>query len=87
VKDENGDLLADYHNVLNRSYFSHLLKVHSISDDKQIEMHTVQSLVLGPSLFVVESAAAKLERYKSAGTGQIPEELISRRWNITVCYP
>jgi hypothetical protein len=44
-------------------------------------MHTVQS-------FFVESAgAAKLERYKLAGTGQIPAELISRWWNITVCDP
>jgi hypothetical protein len=40
VKDENGDLLADSHNVLNRwkKYFSHLLNVHKASDVRQIEV-------------------------------------------------
>jgi hypothetical protein len=34
VKDENGDLLADSHNITNRwkNYFSQLLKVHNASD-------------------------------------------------------
>jgi hypothetical protein len=33
VKDEDGDLLADSHNVLNRwkNYFSRLLNVHNVS--------------------------------------------------------
>jgi hypothetical protein len=33
-KDENGDLLADSHNILNRwkNYFSQLLNVHRASD-------------------------------------------------------
>jgi hypothetical protein len=32
VKDENGDLLADSHNILNRlkNFFSQLLKVHRV---------------------------------------------------------
>jgi hypothetical protein len=32
VKDENGDLLADSHNILNRwkNYFSQLLNVHNV---------------------------------------------------------
>jgi hypothetical protein len=32
VKDENGDLLADSHNILYRwkNYFSHLLNVHNV---------------------------------------------------------
>jgi hypothetical protein len=39
VKDENGDLLADSHNILNRwNYFSHLLNVHNVSDVRQIEV-------------------------------------------------
>jgi hypothetical protein len=31
-KDENGDLLADFHSILNRwkNYFSQLLKVHRV---------------------------------------------------------
>jgi hypothetical protein len=34
VKDENGDLLADSHNILNRwkNYFSQLLNVYRASD-------------------------------------------------------
>jgi hypothetical protein len=34
VKDENGDLLVDSHNILNRwkTYFSQLLNVHNVSD-------------------------------------------------------
>jgi hypothetical protein len=51
VKDENGDLLADSHSILNRwkNYFSHLLKVHNVSDVMQIEVHTAAPLVPGPS--------------------------------------
>ncbi|PNF35986.1 hypothetical protein B7P43_G02286 [Cryptotermes secundus] len=78
VKDENGDLLADSHNILNRwkNYFSHLLNVHSVSDVRQIEMHTVEPLVPDPSPSEVESAIAKLKRYKSPGSDHIPAELI-----------
>jgi hypothetical protein len=34
VKNENSDLLADSHNILNRwkNYFSQLLNVHNVSD-------------------------------------------------------
>jgi hypothetical protein len=37
VKDENGDLLADSHNILNRwkNYFSQLLSVPKVSDVRQ----------------------------------------------------
>jgi hypothetical protein len=42
MKDENGDLLADFHNILNRrkNYFCQLLNVHNISDVRQREIHT-----------------------------------------------
>jgi hypothetical protein len=42
VEDENGDLLANSHNILNRwkNYFSQLLNVHNVSDVRQIEVHT-----------------------------------------------
>jgi hypothetical protein len=51
VKDENGDLLPDSNNILNRwkSYFSHLLNVHNVSVVRQIEIHTAEPLVPGPS--------------------------------------
>jgi hypothetical protein len=41
VKDENGDLLADSNNILNRwkNYFSRLLNAHNVSDVRQIEVH------------------------------------------------
>jgi hypothetical protein len=51
VKDENGDLLADSHNILNiwKNYFAQLLNVHNVSDVRQIEIHTAEPLVPGPS--------------------------------------
>jgi hypothetical protein len=78
VKDENVDLLADSHNILNRwkNYFSQLLKVHNISDVRQIEVHTAEPLVPGPSRLEVEIAIAKLKNYNSPGSDQIPAELI-----------
>jgi hypothetical protein len=67
VNDENGDLLVDSHNILNRwkNYFSRLLNVHNVSDVRQIEVHTAEPLVPGPSL-EVEIAIAKLKKYKRA---------------------
>jgi hypothetical protein len=77
VKDENGDLLADFHNILNRwrNYFSRLLNVHNIRDVRQIEVHTVEPSVLSPSRLEVEIAIAKLKKYKSPGSDQISAEL------------
>jgi hypothetical protein len=46
VKDENGDLLADSHNILNRwNYFSQLLNVNKVSEVRQIEVHMAVPLV------------------------------------------
>jgi hypothetical protein len=76
VKDENGDLLVDCHNILDRwkNHFSQqLLNVH-VSDVRQIEVHTAELLVPGPSSLQVE--VAKLKKYKSPGSDQIPAELI-----------
>jgi hypothetical protein len=56
VNDENGDLLADSHNILN--YFSHLLNVHRVIDVRQTEIHTAEPLVPDPSPFEVEIALA-----------------------------
>jgi hypothetical protein len=63
VKDENGDLLADSQNILNRrkNYYSHLLNVHNVSNVKQIEIYTAEPLVPGPSRLEVEIAIAMLE--------------------------
>jgi hypothetical protein len=54
------------------------VRVHGVSDVRQIEIHTAQPLVPDPSTFEVEIAITKLERYKSPGSGQIPAELLSR---------
>jgi hypothetical protein len=51
VKDENGGLLSDSGNILNRrkNYFSQLLNVHMVSDVRQIQVHTAEPLVPDPS--------------------------------------
>jgi hypothetical protein len=40
VKDKNGGLVTDSHNVLNRwkNYFSQLLNVHNVCDVMEIEV-------------------------------------------------
>jgi hypothetical protein len=66
VNDENGDLLADSHNILNRwkYYFSQLLNVHRVSDVRPMEIHISEPLVPESSPFEVEKAITKLKRYK-----------------------
>jgi hypothetical protein len=87
VKDENGDLLAGSHNILNRwnKYFSELLNVHTVSDVRQMEIHAAEPKVHDPSPFKVETAIAKLKRYKSPGSDQIPAQLIQAGGEI-LCY-
>jgi hypothetical protein len=60
VDEENGDLLADSHIILNRwrNYFSQLVNVHRVSDDRQIEIHRAEPL--DPSSFDVEIVIEKL---------------------------
>jgi hypothetical protein len=81
MKEDNGDLLADSHSILNRwkNYFSQVWNVHRVSDVKQIEIHTAD-----PSPFEVEIAIAKLKRYKSPGCDEILAELIQAGGEI--CY-
>jgi hypothetical protein len=78
VKDENGDLLADSHNILNRwkNYFCQLLNVHGVNDVRQTEIHTPEPLVPEPSSAEVETVIEKLKRYKSPGIDQILAKLI-----------
>jgi hypothetical protein len=83
VKVENGDLLEDSHNILNRwkNYFSQLLTVHNVSDVRQIEVHTAEPLVAGPCCLEVEIAVAKLKKFKSPGSDQILAALINFAWD------
>jgi hypothetical protein len=50
--------------------------VHNVSDVRHIKVHTIEPLVPGPSHLEVESPIAKLKKYKSPGSDQIPAELI-----------
>jgi hypothetical protein len=62
VKDENGDLLAESHNILNRwNFFCHLLNIHGINGFRQIGMHTAEPFVSECSSFNVEITIRKLQ--------------------------
>jgi hypothetical protein len=78
VKDENGDLLADSHNISNRwkNFFFQLLNVHRASDVSQIEIYTTEQSVPDSSTIRAETAIAKLKKYKSPGSDKIPGELL-----------
>ncbi|PNF38673.1 hypothetical protein B7P43_G01198 [Cryptotermes secundus] len=52
------------------------MNVHRVSAARQTEIHTAEPLIPDPSPLEVESAIAKLKRYKSPGSDQIPAELI-----------
>jgi hypothetical protein len=49
--------------------------VHNVGDVRQIEVHTAEPLVPGPSHLLVEIAIVKL-KCKLPGSDQIPAELI-----------
>jgi hypothetical protein len=49
--------------------------VHNVSDVRQIEVHTTESLVPGPSHLEDEIAFAKLKKYKLRGDDEIPAEM------------
>jgi hypothetical protein len=57
LKDENGDLLAESHNILNRQkyYFGQLLNVHGVNDVRQTEVETFEPLVQEPSFSRLKS--------------------------------
>jgi hypothetical protein len=65
VKDENGDLLADANNILNRwnDYFYQFFNAHRVSDVRQIEMlvNTNEHLTVK-----VKIAIAKSNKLQSA---------------------
>jgi hypothetical protein len=78
MKDDNADLLADSHILNGRKNYSQFLnvRVHRVSDVRQIEIHTAEPLVPDTSPFEVEIAIARLEKYKSPGSDQNLAELI-----------
>jgi hypothetical protein len=79
VKNQNGELLADSHNILSKlkNYYSQLLNMHNISNVRQIDLHIAQPLLSGPSRLEVEIAIANLKKFKSPRTDQISAELFA----------
>jgi hypothetical protein len=83
VKDENGDLLPDSHNILNRwKNYSQLLNVNRVSDIKQMKIDMTEPSAPNFSRFEPETAAAKLKRYKSPSTERILAEVIQGKGEI-----
>jgi hypothetical protein len=78
LKDVNGDLLADSHNIMNRkkNYFFQLLNVHRVNDVRQIEIHTTELLAPEHSPYEFQMAIVKLKKYKLSGSDQILAEMI-----------
>jgi hypothetical protein len=56
--------------------------MHNVSDVRQIEVHTAESLVPGPIRLEAEIAIAKLKKYKSPSSVQISAELIQAEGKI-----
>jgi hypothetical protein len=65
TKDENGNLLADPQNALNRwkNFFNQVLNVHGVHDVRKTDIHTAEPLIPEPSFVEVEIAIGKLKRY------------------------
>ena len=63
VKDEKGDLVADFHSILPRwrNDFSQLLNVHGVNDLRQTEINTAEPIVPEPSAFEFDLAIEKLK--------------------------
>jgi hypothetical protein len=59
--------------------------VQRVSDVRQIEIYTVKLSVADSSPFEVEIAMAKLKRYKSSESDQIPAEMIQTGHEILWC--
>jgi hypothetical protein len=78
VKDENVDLLADLHKILNswKNYLCKSLNVNVVRDIGQLEMYTAELLVPSSSPFVVNIDIANLKRHNPPGSDQFPADLI-----------
>jgi hypothetical protein len=77
VKDVNGDLLAEFHNILNRweNYYSQFLNVDRVNDVRQRDVHRAETLIHDPSPFEDKIAITKLKICKLPSSDQILAEL------------
>jgi hypothetical protein len=66
VRDEKGDLVAEFHSILARwrNDFFQLLNAHGVNYVRQSEIHTAEPLVPEPSDSEVEMTIEELERHK-----------------------
>jgi hypothetical protein len=78
VKDEKGDLFTKSHSILarRRIHFFQLFNVCGVSNVRQTEIHTAESLVNEPCAFEVGTITEKIKRHKSQCTAPKPAELI-----------
>jgi predicted site-specific integrase-resolvase len=85
VKDENDDLLADFHDILNmwKKYFSQILNAHGASDVKQIEVHTAERKIPDPNPLQAEIAIAKLKGVNRHVVIKLRRTYSKRQLNIT----
>jgi hypothetical protein len=97
AKYENGDLLADSHNLVNKwkNYIfilCQLLNVLGFNDVWRTQMERVEPLVHKPGSFGVHTSNKELNRYKSPGMIQFQQnsakqkvselhKLINSTWN------
>jgi hypothetical protein len=81
VKDENGALLGESRNILNRwkNYISQLLNVRRVIDVGQIEIDTAEPLVPEASSSDVEIAVEELKKCTLPGSDKILAELIKQK--------
>jgi hypothetical protein len=64
VKENNGSLLEDSHNILNswKNYFCQLLNVHWVKVVSQTEVHTAEALIPESGQCKVEIVTEKLKK-------------------------
>jgi hypothetical protein len=84
-KDENGDVFANFKNILNlwKEYSSLLLNVDSDNEIKQIQIHATEPLIPDTNHLEVEIDNANLKNYKSFGSDRIPVALF-QSWGGTL---
>ena len=82
MTDENGYLVTGFHSILARwrKYFSQLLNVHCVNDDRHTKIHTGEPLVPEPSVFDFHLAIEKLKSHKSLESNEIPAEQFTLRY-------